>query len=646
MLLALVLVVSMKTEIIKFNPDELIPTEKGKIENYVTSCIDKVGDDALFIIGLQGGYINISEDTFEDTSKSLKLTPWNAVPFWAYGTNTNIPSLQQIKIRIDKYIEDNLRSCMFDLEAFQETYDLVEKSEITSDTEIVESRVIFNVNWDLEIRNKAGEVVTEVIDHTSESDIKLKKIHRIAEAIVNKEMNSMKIEDIVQDLIALEHPKVPLNGMEINCNKRTWDVKEVQTTLLDMIRINVNQLKIKGTSELDFPESYYPEFEDGLTYYQNHYLWDLGEEIKVPEVSVTFDFNGDNYPYYFLVTPLVSGKMKSSQLGGSDILSFLCIQNWKFTYDMTFPILTTLRDETTGYHFNLAFTAHLVKNMPYRGKSEERPSYFVDTITDEDYCKDMRIPMTVKTYEYVENNDGVSYHDDLGGVNISFSCLRYKCEMGETEYDFAGLGFSGLNTNFPYCAGGILRVEKDGYKEAWQRVVTSVDEIVEMDLIPLYKFPLKNIKVVKHEINGKDENGNYLLGPALPLTDGEQALIKFKHNPNNLSIAENAHEETFVVNKGLYDRVYEQEQKGIEPESAEFLAKADFEYQLEINLLDDEKFIGGYKGNWTVDWSSLQNSPEIIFHLITINNPTQDEMFELILGLSELSTSVPEPEIK
>src|SRR3989338_8933918 len=157
LVLAIILVIFVRKEIITFNPEEIIPTEKGKVENFITACIDQVGNDALVRVGLQGGYIELPFEVIDDNTRRLDISPDLAVPYWAYGPETFIPSLPQIKEQIDEYLEENVRDCLFTLQAFQETYDLVEKSELTANTEIVQNKVIFNLHWDVEIRSKGGE---------------------------------------------------------------------------------------------------------------------------------------------------------------------------------------------------------------------------------------------------------------------------------------------------------------------------------------------------------------------------------------------------------------------------------------------------------------------------------------------------------
>ena len=633
LVLAIILVIFVRKEIITFNPQEIIPTEKGKVENFITACIDKVGNDALVRVGLQGGYIELPSEVVDDNTRRLDISPSLAVPYWAYGAQTSIPSLPQIKEQIDDYLEKNVRSCLFSMEAFQESYDLIEKSELTANTEIVENKVIFNLHWDVEIRNKGGEVITEVIDHLAESPVKLKTVYTVARSIVEREMDNLKLEDITQDLIALEHPDVPVAGTELSCTKKKWEVNSVKNTLLDLIRINIQELKIQGTDYVQFPED--------LTYYQNHYVWDLGEDFRYPQVNVLFNFD-QTYPYTFAVTPLVGNKMQSSQLGGSNLLSFLCIQTWKFTYDLVYPVLVKVKDETTGYTFQIAFTVHVIRNIPNRGEAIPRPSYFVDTVSDEAYCGAKDIPMTVFSYELVENEQsGVYNREPLEDVNTSFTCLRYKCEMLPTEYDFAGRGnVAGYTTNFPYCVGGILRATKNGYKESWERVVTAPGKEVELNLIPVFELPASKVSIVKHNFVDPEH-----IGAAAPLSKEELGFVKISLNKKNDLPGTSFHEST--ITKSISP-----DQEAVESlQNIELLANADFTYHLEVNVLGNEnlgheKLIGGYSGNWTGPWNELKDAQEIVFHVASRDSASETEMFDLMMNLAPYSKYLPAPEIK
>jgi len=240
----------------------------------------------------------------------------------------------------------------------------------------------------------------------------------------------------------------------------------------------------------------------------------------------------------------------------------------------------------------------------------------------------------VSTYELVQNEQsGVYSREPLENVNTSFTCLRYKCEMGTTEYR-ADLGdVAAYTKNFPYCVGGILRATKAGYKENWERVVTEAGKKVELDLMPVLMFPAIKTKVLKHELRNDGT-----IGSAEELGRKESALIKVilqkKEDPSNTPF----HESTIVRTKLVEERAQEQ--------NLEMLAKADFTYELQVTVLEEVKFVAGYQGNWTVPWTQLANANQIIFHTINKDTLNEEDMFAFMLGMEEQSKLVPAPEIK
>ncbi len=631
-LLVLVLVILLQQEVLTFKPGELALTEKGKVERYITTCIQKVGEDSLFLIGLYGGYINITGDLLTDSSQHLKLSPYDVVPYWAKGTSTRIPSLDDIKSRIDLYVEDNLRKCLLDKKPFEDTYTIVEKSKIEADTDIVDKKVIFNVKWDLEIRDKAGEVVTEIINHIAESKIKLKRTYLTAKSIIDTEMNELKLEDLTIDLISLDHPKVPMMGVEMDCSEKKWNFNEVKDKLKDMLRYNVNKLKIKNTDYVDFPKS--------LPYYQNHYIWDTG--VSYPDIGVTFNYN-NNFPFYFEVTPRDGNLMKSGMTGGYDVLSKICVQMWKFTYDVMYPVSVEVTDEENDYVFRTSFTVHVKRNRADRSGEVLIPSStIVDIPASEEYCKKRTIPMTVRTFELIENNDtGVYWTDPLDEVDLTFTCLKYKCDVGQTEYGFGGMGHvSAYKTSFPYCAGGILRGEKEDYTETWKRVISNKEQTVDLELIPLFQFPASNIKILKYGFTDLTELSNGKISASgMPLKTGEIVSIKITRNRDSWG----KHEEDVIVSPDIDVNV----SSGT---YLDFLKGTEFEYELELYLMDDKEIKGGYKGNWTVDWDDLRDGKEITFKILSKDSfSDQTQQFDLISGLekySSINSAVLGPQIK
>ena len=58
-----------------------------------------------------------------------------------------------------------------------------------------------------------------------------------------------------------------------------------------------------------------------------------------------------------------------------------------------------------------------------------------------------------------------------------------------------------------------------------------------------------------------------------------------------------------------------------------------------------DQVIGGYKGNWTVPWDKLQSANEIVLHTIAERGASDDELFALMLGISDFSKDLPAHEL-
>lgn len=627
LLLALVLLITLRKEITTTKPEEITPLARGPIEQMIASCISDLGEEAVFRLGQQGGYIEVPADIAGDASAHLRISPFLVVPYWASGPDDLSPSLEDLQQRIDLYVESKLRECVLGLEPFQKEYTIIEKSSIDSHTEIVSSRIIFNVRWNIEAKNKLGETITEVVDHVADSRIRLKAVHDTAREIIKKELREMKLEDITQDLIALEHPELPVAGLALSCDRKTWDVGKAKERLQDMLRINLHQLQLNGTEVVSVP----PE----RSYYKYHYAWDFGDAFIQPDVSVTFNYQ-NNYPFGFQVTPAEGHLMRSGMLGGTDILSNLCLQIWKFTYDVNYPVLVRVKDETTGYTFQMAFMVHLVRNVPNRaeGLISGRRSEDLSFNVDKEYCLNAKIPMSVQAWENVENEAGVTDQQPLDGVKVQFACLKAGCEMGQTNFDFARYGFASvLTTNFPYCVGAIVRGTKEGYKEDWQRVVTKSGETIELNLAPLQRFPVAGLKVMTHRFAGVDKP----LGQAQGLRNDEFAIIHLTH----VKQGKQFHRVEQVVGQPI--DVAEARKLNQEP-SIDLLAKADFPYIVDVQVFRGDDFIGGYQANWTLPWHDLETAKEFTFHTV-ISEGSEDDRFFLLQGLAQASGLVLVPEL-
>ncbi len=643
LLLVLALVLTFQFSITKSKPEGVLPGGQGKVSNYLTSCIEQIAKDGLIKMGEQGGYINVPKDLELDGARHLRTSPITVIPYWAYGTTEAVPNLAQLKERLDNHIQQNLRDCILNSSGLKEAYNIIEKSEISSNTKIHPKGISFNINWVLEIRDKAGEVITEIDEHTYESKIKLENIHTLAKSIINAELQQFKLEDLTQDMISLDHPKLPVSGIEYSCSKKKWKFDEAKETLQTMLRINLAELQVKGTKVT--PHS------DDLPYYQNHYVWDISNTTTpsdYTDISLQFYYD-NNYPFTFEVSPRAGNTLQSENLiPKSKYIPFLCLQMWKFAYDVTYPVLVTLTDETTGYKFKVSFTVELENNYANRNgfKKQNRP-ILINTQTDDDYCAAAKTSMIVKTEEIVDNPfTGVHTTEPLPNANITFICLKYDCNIGQTEYNFGGMqGIASLRTNFPPCVGGFLRSSAPYYTDAQKRIIVEANQEITLQSSPIYPISLDKIKIKTHPLissgptDPEETPDEKKIGAGVELKDTQVALIKISFDRGN-STWNPLHlpnHESQVVFAPLLEKDIASSQNLI------LLAKAEFTYDVDIQIYEDENLVSAYKGNWTVPWEDLEYASSLTFH--TINIPTDnDALYDFFQNLPQESLRVPPPE--
>ncbi len=626
LIFAVGVIIALQQQVVTFGKQEIVPVERGSVESFVSHCLEIVSNEGLFLMGQQGGFIQVPSPIANDANLHLKTSPFTFIPYWAYGEIADIPSIKDLQDRLNRHIEENLGRCVLSTPAFQENYVLKEQSPVLADTKIVDQKIIFAVDWNIQVKDQNGEIVAELLHFSVDSPIRLKAVRDLAAAIVNRELRQLKLEDLTQDLLALEHPDVPLFGTAFSCSEKRWRIDTVRQGIKNLLKTNIPQLKIKETEFVSFPKE--------LTYYQNHYLWDLEDDVLHPQLSAKFSFE-DNFPFTFEVTPRSGQYLTSNQIGGqNDLTSALCLQTWKFVYNLEFPVQIEITDETIGYTLKLATTVHLKNNIADRSATTftKRSTYF-DTYGDDQYCSDATIPMTVKTYELVENSQTGAYNRwPLSGVDLKYNCLRYSCDMGKTQYGYAGLGHvAAFKTNFPYCSGAILRGTKENYKENYVLLASRAEQEIELNLLPLKVIPLNKIKVVKHTFR------NNRVGISQEMDQQEVALITLKFRPNETMPP--VHEVTAVKSPAIGEQFTVQDTLAL-------LGKADFTYDLEINLLEDEAIVGGYNSKWNVPWSLLESAQEITFHVLAEEGLSENEQFQLFLDLPAKSQLIPLPEIK
>ncbi len=614
LLLAVVLVIVFREKLTIFKPDQLLPTETSAVAHYIEGCTDTAARDGLAILGSQGGYIWLP-GIIEDNPLAV-IDTGIKVPLWQYRTENRIPSIELMQSHLSRYVNENLKTCLGGLSDFKAQYTIVEKGDIQTETTLTSQLVSFKVTYPIDIINKEGKKITDIHDFQVDVPYKLKDMYEVAKAIMEKESADAKLEKITIDLLALDS-SIPLVGSELSCSKKVWLASDVQSKIKTLARTNIPSIRVDSTS--------YDPVPADQPYVLNHYVWPV-TELTYPNIRASFTFN-DKWPFLFAVRPNTGAFLKSNELKASGLASFVCMQQWKFVYDLSFPVMVTVEDAENNFNLNFGIAVMIHNNLPTREPLRETLFLFEPVgATDESYCNNLYgdYTMRINTFDNVSDPSLGETYLPINNVNISFTCLKYTCRIGQSTYESGGAA-ARLDATFPYCVNGVLKATKGGYKPFSQFVTTTSGREVHAYLTPIKT--ITDYTVVKHVATDAGVTA------ARPLDPGEKAFISLKYFLNGTMIHESW---------GGYPS-----ESDAPVHAMELLAEGNFPYQIEIFVTNEQHgLVGGYTGQWVPAWANLKPAQRINFHVVTSPLSSDNQMLAFISTLDKNSEKIPSPTLR
>ncbi len=633
-LLTYILLSYYKTE--KIEETELIIPELIPVQQYVIECTNSLAREAIEIIGLNGGYIYFPNWIQNNPNSYLKLSPIDSLknPYWWYDGRNAIPPLDFIEKQIQDYTKTGMPSCIDNFSAFSHQYAIMELGKFNVIAEIGEEDITVKTIYPIEVRDKFNKTLAKLEKFPVTIPIRLKKVYKLAIEIMERENKDYFIEKKAIDLISLDDDEIPTTGIDIHCGKKQWESQKVENKLKQLLQTNLPYIKIKGTTFREdsriapyqlkdinpFSES--NTYND--TYYYYHYIWDISD-IPYKNMHVSFSYD-PKWDIKFYARPQKGKYIQSNPQRAGKILSLFCLHIWHFTYDIIFPVKATITDDRTEknepYSFTFAFKAQINHNQPDRKSFSIETFDTRDAYLEEEYCADLTNTITIYAVDKVTTYE-------IRDVNLTFTCGRFTCDMGSTKsyWDEDHLGTPKLKRKFPYCSNGIIRGSKQGYEDSetfintGRRLGTKIEDQIgnsfTLEMRPVKEF---NFTVVKHKMLDPGISG------AKPLKENEKAVVTVKNIEEKFESYS-----TYPLHTNA---------------PLKLLAKDNFDYDLEIFVMDNETISAGYKADWTFSEIDLTLGKNITFHVIAKDFKEDEERYLFFAGLKEYSKKIPLPEIR
>lgn len=423
--------------------EQPVPEQVKDVKDFVDSCVRDVGEEAVRLVGMQAGFVEIPGDPvfltrFNIFSNNLLVGGSLRVPYWLYMqangiSKEQIPSKQKIEQEISSYLDNNLKSCLAGFKDFRNYR--IRDGVIETETEIQDDKVLFFVKYPLHVELKDFKFDFE--GFYEKVDVPLGELYDLAKRIYYKEKNTMFLEEKTIDWMGLYSEEIPVDGVKRSCAAPVWIKLNIVNNFKDMLFNNIPFLKLKNGNYALVDES--------------HRRFILEVEGK-KDVDVSFMFS-KNWPFSLDVFPeengLLKGQSVTEPLGKVRGIaeSFVCLSTWHFVYDISYPVLVTLSKD--DYVFQFALQVVIKRNEP------RKTSFIKESFSEksEMFCENRQNEINVYTVDEEGN--------PLEGVDIKYKCINYVCRIGKTKLD--KYGDASLTERFPVCVNGFILGNKEGY---------------------------------------------------------------------------------------------------------------------------------------------------------------------------------------
>lgn len=594
----------------------IIPEGTQPVYDYISECIYQTAKEGIIKMGIQGGYLDLPAAIANTPTSHVKADSMGILktPYWYYNKQDRTPTQEFLQMEINSQLRQKLMDCI-DFSSFSPQYKILQKGEFEPRTTLTDKDVIIELNWPLEIQT-AGKTISlnKIVKNI---DVRLKEIHEIAKKTMEFENTKEAFENITVGLMSM-NPRVPLNGMDIDCTPRQWRMTEIEEEMRNMMHYNLQSVRVENTPYPAFKEANWeyaqaekaydnaiadlrkdkePSWPDDSKLPEDSYeyfkmLLDLG--IPSTDIKTSFTYNPD-WRMDILAEPHDGNTLSSNRIRGErKYLGYLCINQWHFVYDVEYPLVMKLKDDTAfkgeGYTFQYAFPVMINDNQADREVIDRRP--FETTEYYESFCNEKG--EAVYDIRVIGLVPGAIIGSELDDAAITYECFDRYCELGKTEAD---QGTYRLRTNMPTgCANPAITATKEGYLPETRQLTQDVLEI-----------PLKRLKTINYEIM---------------IHEYDSRTKEFKETR---TMRENE-EATLML--GLLNTTYYQ-YKTYTPSDTNTIDLAEQTAEYEINILFSRMndLIGGYSQDRVkLEYKDLAGKETIVFHIFEyVPVPISDE---------------------
>jgi hypothetical protein len=182
---ALLLVYEFKpnfSQVFQGKEDPIVQEVRAKID----SQVQKATYDSLYLIGKQGGYIELPENSL--------ITDKQSIAYSLYFDKNNLPSLNNIQMQISNYIEKTLSFYFEDDHTFDNLeYSVKLNLNQTKVNTKIQNKITNDVNLITTISKNNKTIIIK--KYLVEVPFNFEYVYNVAEEIVSRKLNNLPIDE-------------------------------------------------------------------------------------------------------------------------------------------------------------------------------------------------------------------------------------------------------------------------------------------------------------------------------------------------------------------------------------------------------------------------------------------------------------------
>ncbi len=548
---------------------EEVPLEAQPLKIFVENCLKKIGRQAVEQIGLHGGYVDPSNEELSGTSFLISLEPTESdalamfdgdkalLPYWWYMESdnectsncrfeSNTPSLTKgvepsIEGQIDRYIDMHIKGCFNEFRDFRmQGFEIVELKELASDAKIAKNEVLFFLDYPIEVTKNGRK--TKIERFFTKVNVDLKRVYDLAQALIEHETETHYLELHTMNLISMYSKPVGRDRIppiahvsmglgEFNIWTRLETKKKIESSVLAP---GIPIMQVDGTLNYKHRMTFFTNADGNLQLdaisqgIMDSTTLILNTTEDYSDLAVDFTYL-DWWPIYLNIND--AEVVGPTSLQGSDLLSFLSINQYRTWYGISFPVLITIRDysafEGEGYEFRYAIETNIRENNYTTAK-------YVSKATDANSKLSCKMDQRNTGNITIETRD--AFTGEPVPARVDYVLGNQACFIGFTEHDANQSNRTFLTAPFP-VGWGLIRVNNDSYLLHQDRMITRLgeDDEVTVDLMP---FMFINSTVFAKGLSWDKTRGTYVLPRGAvesTLSRGkEKAFLMFKRVPDEI----------------------------------------------------------------------------------------------------------------